>query len=178
VKTIALEGLTEGLTTLTREYGAFLAQAGLYCLESAGHASGVQLEVQGSVQAVYGLVWGGSITPAVSLSWGDKDEATEYGATGVAIILAITITPHRTVERAVKGGGFDYWLGDVEEGEVLPFQRKGRLEISGIREGDKRDIDRRVQSKIKQTQRSTDVGFPAYIIVVEFSHPIAAVAIT
>lgn len=64
-------------------------------------------------------------------------------------------------------------MGDKEDFGGLPFQRKARLEISGIRKGDGSDINRRVNLKVEQIKRSDDSGFPAYIVVVEFSNPMS-----
>jgi hypothetical protein len=77
-----------------------------------------------------------------------------------------------TVQRAFKGGGFDYWLGTVDEDR--PFQNLARLEISGIRRGNRRQIAARVKEKSEQVRRS-DGALPAYVVVVEFSAPAARV---
>ena len=53
-------------------------------------------------------------------------------AVGVAILLAKSELGYSVMERSRKGTGFDYWIGDETE---LPFDRKARLEISGIRKG-------------------------------------------
>jgi hypothetical protein len=49
------------------------------------------------------------------------------------------------------------------------------LEVSGIRQGDPGLIERRVSSKRRQTNRSDAMRLPAFIVVVEFGTPIAAV---
>jgi hypothetical protein len=86
------------------------------------------------------------------------------------------MTGYTVVQRAVKGTGIDYWLG---EEDVLPFQNMARLEISGILHGEASDVQQRVKEKINQTRRSdmTISGnpLPAFIVVVEFSQPLAQV---
>jgi hypothetical protein len=62
----------------------------------------------------------------------------------------------------------------MQESE-LPFTHKVRLEVSGIRKGDKSRIQSRVRQKLDQTRRS-DGQFPAYVFVIEFSNPLAFVA--
>jgi hypothetical protein len=171
MKTLILDKLKEGLPTLTETWGRFLVEAALFCFESQGHKSGVKLTVKGSSNEIYPILWEGHITDKMRKSWGDQEEGVEYGATCVAILLAIRKTKYTTVERSIKGTGFDYWLGDKEDFGSLPFQRKARLEISGIRKGDGSDINRRVNLKVEQIKRSDDTGFPAYILVVEFSNP-------
>jgi hypothetical protein len=93
------------------------------------------------------------------------------GAVGIAVLLAKKEIGYAVIERSRKGTGFDYWMGDDSE---IPFQNKARLEISGIRNGNDNEIKARVKQKLKQTDRS-DGYLPAYVIVVEFSCPLAEV---
>ncbi|TAF58742.1 MAG: hypothetical protein EAZ60_01650 [Oscillatoriales cyanobacterium] len=58
---------------------------------------------------------------------------------------------------------------------TLPFERMARLEVSGIRKGDRSQINARVKLKTEQTRTSDAQGLPAYIIVVEFSRPISII---
>jgi hypothetical protein len=51
------------------------------------------------------------------------------------------------------------------------FQRKARLEVSGILRGDTRRINSRVREKMEQTKQSDQLSIPAYIAVIEFSTP-------
>lgn len=145
-----------------------MAEAGGVCLEWQGHAVGVQLAVRGSAHGSHELRWPG-ITDQTRRGWADLQEATEWGATGIAVLLAKEETGHAVVSRSVKGTGFDYWLGD--ESDV--FQEKARLEVSGILHGDDKAFSARVREKIRQTHRSDSSGRPAYVIVVEFSQPAA-----
>jgi hypothetical protein len=48
-----------------------------------------------------------------------------------------------------------------------------RLEVSGIRNGNRGKINARVKQKTEQTRASDAQGLPAYIIVVEFSRPVS-----
>ena len=89
---------------------------------------------------------------------------------GIAILLANREFEHEVIEASWIGTGFDYWLGD-EDGKT--FQRKRRLEISGIRHGNERDVNARVNEKLRQTDPSDKLGLTAYVIVVEFSQPAA-----
>lgn len=170
---LLLDTLKEGLPTLTRAWGSFLYEAGYYCLETQGHKSGIKLIVKGKEKEVYSIFWKGQITPKIQYSWRDQEEAVVYGASCIAILLAIKKTSYSTVERSIKGTGFDYWLGDMNNIGALPFQRKARLEISGIKKGNDNLVNRRVNIKLQQTNRSDKTGFPAYIIVVEFSTPMS-----
>jgi len=87
-------------------------------------------------------------------------------------IPALTRTPGSYILSSRKSGGFDYWLG--ERGDPL-FQKKARLEVSGILSGKRSDIRARIKQKREQTTASDHLSLPAYIIVVEFSTPTAQV---
>jgi len=107
-------------------------------------------------------------------SWKDLQEATEYGAVAIAILLVINCTEYTIIERAVKGTGFDYWLLEdafYDEEEIFP-SGTARLEVSGIIHAEKdSEIRARVREKKKQTEVSDDRRLPALIIVTEFSRP-------
>ena len=79
---------------------------------------------------------------------------------------------YAVIECSRRGTGFDYWLGAASAGT---FQRKARLEVSGIRQGNDRVVRTRVWQKLQQTDRSDAVQLPAYVIVVEFGRPLAEV---
>ena len=121
------------------------------------------------------------VTDQTLRTWADLQEATEYGATAIAALLAKQELGYAVVERSAKGTGIDYWLGDDAEGP--PFQNKARLEVSGILrvEGSARNVEtavaRRVRAKQRQTQSSRG-SLPACVIVVEFGSPLAEVQIT
>ena len=87
----------------------------------------------------------------------------EFGAVAVAILLVKREVGYSVIERSRKGTGFDYWIGEESE---LPFARKARLEVSGIRKGTTREVNARVNEKLKQIERSGDSP-PGYVIVVE-----------
>ena len=155
--------------------GKALAEAGAICLDSRHHHQGVLLAVHGIRSYSYTLSW----TPATAQghrAW-QHNQATEWGAAGVAVLLARSETPFTVVEAAIQGTGIDYWLGEESD---ITFQRKARLEISGIRpEGGAMVSDGtiagRVREKLQQTVQSDNTNTPAYVIVVEFGRPIAEV---
>ena len=108
----------------------------------------------------------------VRREWGDPHEATENGAVGVAILLIDSLTDYHIVHRSYKNTGIDYWLGQKKD---LLFQHAARLEVSGIRRGDDRQVDARVSMKLKQTVVSKRSGLPVFVVVVEFGGPVAVV---
>jgi hypothetical protein len=102
----------------------------------------------------------------------DLQEATERGAWGIAILIVCDLTRMVVVERAAKGGGFDYWLGDEDDDEL--FQGKTRLEVSGILAGSRSQVLTRMRQK-KDQMKPSDRLAPGYVAVVEFGTPIACV---
>lgn len=164
---LTLENLVDGFPHVPPACGASMAQAGMVCLESQGHTPGVRLTVKGTFKTTFVLHWSTPVTEAMRRFWNDPEEATEHGAAGLAILLVRALTGYTIVERARKGTGFDWWLGNEDN----LFQGKARLEVSGILRGDARRISSRVAAKKTQTAPSDRTRLPAYVVVVEFSTP-------
>ena len=102
-------------------------------------------------------------------SWDVENDATEKAAECIALLLFTRLTEHKSIERSRRGTGFDYWIGD---NTGLLFQRKARLEISGILKGDMSLLERRFKEKSKQTDVSDSWNYPAYISVTAFGQPL------
>jgi hypothetical protein len=166
-----LDSLAVGFAHIPPECGESLAQAGMVCLEGQGHAAGVRLRVEGSFSAAFEVYWSKSVTEPMRRYWNDPAVATEEGAYGLAILLVRSLTGLTIIERARKGTGFDWWLGDDDN----LFQGKARLEVSGILRGGARRINSRVAEKLAQTEQSAGSGLTVYIAVVEFGTPRAKV---
>ena len=130
------------------------------------------MEIRGSFATVYHVHWMSPHEDAAR-SWSDHPVAVEFGAYGVAFLLIRELTEFTVIERARKGHGFDYWLGHDDE----LFQRKARLEVSGMSSGSDQDIHARTKEKLNQTKPSDESGLAAYIVVVEFRHPISMVTL-
>jgi hypothetical protein len=104
----------------------------------------------------------------------DLQEATEWGASGVAIALLERFAGLVVLERSIKGSGFDYWIGKQGASNPVLFQGKARLEVSGILHGDEKVLASRVKQKLEQIGTSR-AAFPAYVAVIEFGKPKARV---
>lgn len=163
---LRLADLPTSCPLLTMAAGQFMADAAAICLEEQGHDSEAILRVVGEFRATYRLERL-DVTEPMRASY-DSEEATEFGACGVAILVMRDMTGF-TVQRAFKGGGFDYWLGTLNEEQ--PFANAARLEVSGIRRGNRQQIAARVKQKLAQVRRSDGV-LAAYVAVVEFSTPV------
>lgn len=160
------------IPAITPALGSMLAEAAGVCLESQDHSvCNTVLYVSGTVSKSCSLRWI-PITPQARRAYQNETRTTEHGAEGIAVLLADRELELTVIEASWIGTGFDYWLGE-ENDET--FQRKGRLEVSGIRQGNDSDLNARVQQKLTQTSRSDCLGLPAYVIVVEFGQPTARV---
>ncbi len=164
-----------GMPGISPGFGSALAEAGAVCLDSKGHQPGVLLAVRGISDRRYTLDWIPS-TAQAQRAW-QYNRATELGAEAIAVLLAQTETPYTVIEASEQGSGIDYWLGDESD---ITFQRKARLEISGIRRRgetmvSENVITARVSDKMQQTVQSDSSQSPAYVIVVEFGRPVAEV---
>jgi hypothetical protein len=144
------------------------AEAAAVCLHQLQHPQGVTVKIEGTVTAQFELVWE-QANAVQQNSFYDLDEATENGAYCLAIWVIEKLTPHHVVRKAPKGTGVDFWLYDKNNLEAT--QPTARLEVSGILEGTKKQIQARLRTKEKQSQQSDDLGIPVYIIIVEFSTP-------
>ncbi len=168
-----LNELGGGLPGVTPELGSAFAQAAAVCLELQGHDQGTHLRIDGQIAGSYPLAWPPAGDQA-RRAWADHQEATEFGAIAIAMMLIKDATDYTVIERAVKGTGIDYWLGYDED--APPFQNRARLEVSGIlsAEGTADDvvraIDRRVREKLRQTQPSSG-SLPVFVVVIEFGSP-------
>jgi hypothetical protein len=166
LRKLDLSSLSRGLPALTSAFGTSLAEAAAVCLVDCGHRSGVQLRVDGEFFGSYSVVFH-DVTDQMVRCWNDEEVTTECGAYALAILLVVERTEYTVIERSRKGTGFDYWLGT--EGDAL-FQRKARLEVSGIRSGDEREIQRRSERKQRQVRPMSN-PLPAYVVIVEFGIP-------
>lgn len=161
------------IPAITEAQGAMLAQAAGVCLESQGHVQNVTLTVVGGNRIDYTLTWLSISKDDADNAWNDEEYATEHGAVGIAILLIREETEYEVIQSSRRGTGFDYWLGQADE---RPFQRKARMEVSGIRQGDASSRRRRVQEKLAQMSPSDDMNLPGYAVVVEFGQPAAEIA--
>jgi hypothetical protein len=165
----SFEPLKTGEFGLTNAGGTLLAEAAAFCLHHHRHVAPVVFTISGDASKSGVLVWDAVTKPHTS-TYADLPEATAWGACGIAILVATRLTGIPFVQRSVKGTGVDYWLGDDSEDHGL-FQRKARLEVSGILEGREAEIRRRLKRKLAQTTPSDSTSLPAYVAIVEFSAP-------
>lgn len=169
---INIESIKMGLPGISPVWAATLVEACIVCLARQNHSPGTEMLVNDNLKEQFSLNWTDLYSDQLDRTWKDQEEATELGAVCLAVQLALEMTDYTVIERSAKTTGFDYWLGDATDDELI-FEKKARLEISGIFNGDFRSVNTRYRVKVKQTKQSDDSGLPAYIAVIEFSKPMA-----
>jgi len=167
--TFSFEPLKNGELGISSAYGSFLAEAAAYCLNLRKHPNPVRLLLTGNYSSSGIFQWD-NLTQELARTYSDLQEATEYGAYAIAIVVSVHLTGIAHVERSAKGTGIDYWLGQGNE-EIGVFQRSARLEVSGIFEGGESTISARLKKKLSQITQSDKTLLPAYIAIVEFGSP-------
>lgn len=179
IYTVDLDSLRRGLPGVTKALGEVHAEACMVCFDDQKHASGVELQLEGSLGGnVLKISWAFGVTDQMRRAHNDEQVATEYAAYGIAFLVVLNFTQYTIIEKSRKGTGFDYWAGSEPEGDWLPFERAARLEVSGIRRaGSDGEVSRRVRTKVAQTSPTDNQGLPAYIVVVEFGKPLSHVVV-
>ena len=175
---LPLDSIGKDVPALTKNKAAALKESCIWCLCTCEHTSGVQLisTIQNESYQ-FRVVWNEDETDLEGIyrAYND-DDAIEFGAEGLSILLVKEQTAFTAIERAAKKTGIDYWLGYQNDDPLFLFTEKSaRLEISGIlRESDSNTVKRRIKLKSKQTE-PTDHTFPVYISIVEFFEPKAEI---
>lgn len=169
--TLDLREIAQGLPGVSKVSGLHLYEGCVVCLSRNNHSSnGTEFKIYGDDTIHYTLIWDDIFNSQLDRTWADQFYATEHGAVCIAILLALKLTKYTIIEKSARKNGFDYWLG--EKDDVL-FQKKARLEISGIFKGGENDVNSRFKVKVQQTNQSDDLNLSAYIGIVEFSNPFA-----
>ena len=175
-KELNIEILKKGLPAVTKSLGETLIEACNICYNSQNYKKRVQLKVNGEFKALYNISLFDNVTEQLINSWTDEQVTTEQGAVCIALVLILEQTEFTVIQRSKKGTRFDYWLGKKNH-KTMPFDKKAgaRLEVSGIRKGLEKDVERRVSEKIDRLVDSEAQDLPCYIVVIEFSNSISKV---
>jgi len=146
---------------------ADFSEAAAVCLDFHGHTSERKVLVDGDLKGEFSLIWE-ETTQKIRNSRSDMTYTIESGAYCLAMLVIERLTQLKVTRQSQKRAGFDYWLGQSEE---IGMQNQARLEVSGILQGTKGQINQRLREKIEQTTKSDKLDIPAYVVVVEFSRP-------
>ena len=155
------------LSFLTPVRCADFSEAAAVCLDYHNHEDNVQLKVDGDLESTFELTWE-EVTQQMRDSREDMQVTVEAGAYCLAMLVVQKMTNLKVIKQSQKGTGFDFWLADEN---TDGFKASARLEVSGILKGTKTQIEQRLKEKVKQTKKSDGLELPAYVVVVEFSHP-------
>jgi hypothetical protein len=175
---LRLDTLDAGIPALTPKRAGVHMEACVWCLKECGHENGTELKVidDQNEPCFYKVTWPKSqIDMEAIIRAYNKDDGPEYGAVAIALLLIREKTDFTAIHRAVSRTGIDYWLGYKKSSKNQIFKwENARLEVSGIlKQSSTNKVKYRISKKIKQTKQSDHISFPAYVIVVEFSQPIA-----
>ena len=113
--------------------------------------------------------WTDEVNDALLLSHFDEKRTTDFGAMGVAVLLASKLTNYTHFISSPTNNGYDFELLTDDNGvNFIP----ARLEISGIRrETPQNTVESRLKTKEKQILNSANDGTICYISIIEFSKP-------
>lgn len=157
---------------LTQSFLMCLRDAATVCFDERGHAPGVAMQVLGSKPAEYAVFWY-EVDDAMKRTWADRDYATEHSAYCIAFLLVHDLKGMISIERSKKENGFDYWIG-VKDHRYSLFQKKARLEVSGIRTGQENSVATRLDEKVTRLKKYKN-PLSAIVIIVEFGTPQARI---
>ena len=167
-----LNSLFSGRIGLTPSEGGHLAECAVVCYDSCGHDTLPDVQITGRHTQQYTLV-GPPLTNQMRRAYADLQEATEYGACAIAVLIMEECEGLTIYERASKGGGgFDYYLTSFSEEQDSDTDNflgnaTAALEVSGILEGTVVDIQYRLNEKRRQLQDRPQ-PLPVFIVVVAF----------
>lgn len=172
MKKLKLDELKNGLPGVSKNIAAFLVEAAVICLDQNGHRSGVEIIITGIRNEIFQVEWSDSVSPELVQSWQDLKEATEYGATALAVLLVHPITGLYVTGRVPQSEQSDYILQNPEKYTQGVTEPDAFLEVSGIfKEKVGNTLNMRIQKKKKHIQKGARRNYPTYVIVVEFSSP-------
>jgi hypothetical protein len=155
-------------------FGSNCADAASICLEDQCHSNPVYFQIEGIGSGLIEVEWS-EVNDTMRRFNADREVSTEYGAYGMVALIMPVLTNLTVIERSMKGRdlGFDFWLGELGDASEV-FQRKARLEVSGIRNGSPTQVQSRVNIKLRQISPSDAVA-PGYVAVIEFGTPQARI---
>lgn len=180
MKALHLDSLDRGIPAITKRQAGSHMEACVWCLSECGHRSGVTLTiVDRGDEASYQLLWPQDQIDLAEISRAyNQGDGPEHGAEAIALLLIRDRTEYTAVRRSVVSTGIDYWLGFKDDMPSDNFfgKMEARLEVSAIlRRTDSNTVRRRMRKKMSQSQQSDSTALPAFVIVVEFSQPLAEV---
>jgi hypothetical protein len=152
-------GVTPGIS-------AAFGEAARLCLDRH-HASPQQLLLIDGIAETQGLAEWETADQRIQDGWANEDDATEYGAYGLALAAAELTRGLVAIRRAETRTGVDYYLGPPNS-TADDLETSLRLEVSGTDKGSDAVIQARLREKLKQAESGTS-NLPAIATVVGFA---------
>ena len=156
----------------TRHHGLSQSVAGSYaeaatvCFDRH-HQTAVELEIKDNNAIVTTLVNWPKVSDQTKAVWNNNIDATEAGASAIALAAVEQTRGLVAVSRAETATGADYYI-DKPGAQIIDLETSYRLEISGTDASDHRQLGYRLTSKIKQSQNGKS-NLPAIACVVGFA---------
>jgi hypothetical protein len=170
---ISLEEMHQRHYALTQPIADGYQQAAAVCLQRH-HKSPQEMTLSdnGSL-SVAEIVWD-EPTHQIVAAWANVTDTTEAGAYGCVIAAVELLRNLYAVRRAETGTGADYYVAPKGTG-LEDLENCLRLEISGVSDGNTRDVEGRLLQKVAQAQRGNSslpavagvVGFAARLVMVK-----------
>lgn len=169
---LELETIGSKIEGISQPFGSYMAECAAVCFHSQGHKSGVKLPFSnGNVTKQASVEWTIEVNNRVINSHFDEKRTTDFGAMGVAVLLASKLTDYTHFSTSTTDNGYDFRLtkGDDDLNFIA-----ARLEISGIRKATKQNtVQSRLRVKeqqiLKYVDRDRDTVY--YVSIIEFSKP-------
>ncbi len=147
------------------------ADAAAICLADS-HTAPLDIEIRCEQElSVREIDWDEPSERAIA-SWANRDDTTRDGAYSVSLATVEAELGFVAIRRAETRTGADYYVGSPG----TDLEGAHRLETSGVRFGDLRDVNSRLREKIEQTKRGSS-DRPALACVVGFAAKTVALAI-
>jgi hypothetical protein len=151
---------------LTTHVAGYYREAASVCL-SRHHSSPEEIRLSDNgTESVAELEWDPP-SPRVLAAWANDIVATEDGACCCVIAGVELLRGLFAVRRAETGTGADYYVGPKGSGRD-DLENCLRLEVSGVNNGNDKDVIRRLEEKDQQARRGNS-NLPALAGVVGFS---------
>ena len=165
-----LNTIGQDIEGVSQPFGLYMAESAAVCFHSQGHKSGVKLLISDGNTTENGQVeWANEMTNSVLASHLDEKRTTDFGAMGVAVLLACRLTDYTNFKTSRTDNGYDFKLRKKDaDGNFM----KATLEVSGIRkETPQNTVKSRLVVKKKQILKRAKKGSINYVSIIEFSKP-------
>lgn len=151
---------------LTPSIAGMYKEAASVCL-SRHHTSPVTVALSDNgAHSVAEINWVHPTSQVID-AYANKTDTTELGASGCVIAAIELLRGLFAVRRAETGTGSDYYIAPLGSG-VDDLEDCLRLEISGLSDGDNKEVRRRLLQKVAQA-RDGNSSLPALAGVIGFS---------